>query len=117
MGCPSAFVIVLTSADRAVLERRARAARTEHRDRVRARIVLAAADAVSNAAIAANLDVHVDTVRKWRKRFAANGMAGLSDLWRVLEISLCLCGTIGVWRIGLHLRCRCVVGIGSGWRR
>ena len=58
---------------------RARSVRSEYRDRLRARIVLAAAAGQANAAIAVQLDVHVDTVRKWRRRFAAAGLAGLKD--------------------------------------
>jgi transposase len=50
-----------------------------YRDRLRARIVLAAAAGQANAAIAVHLDVHVDTVRKWRRRFAAARLAGLQD--------------------------------------
>jgi hypothetical protein len=46
---------------------------------LRARIALAAADGATNAAIAADLRLHVDTVRKWRRRFAAEGMTGLAD--------------------------------------
>jgi transposase len=42
-------------------------------------IVLAAADGVSNAQIAHDLGVHVDTVRTWRGRFAAEGLKGLAD--------------------------------------
>jgi len=49
---------------------------------LRARIVLAAAAGGSNAAIARELDVHVNTVRKWRGRFAASGMDGLRDAAR-----------------------------------
>jgi hypothetical protein len=57
----SPFVIVLTAAEESVLTARAGSGRTEHRDRVRARIVLAAAAGVSNAAIAAELGLCVDT--------------------------------------------------------
>jgi transposase len=49
---------------------------------VRARIVLAAAGGAGNEAIAAEVGVHVDTVRKWRRRFAAAGLAALVDLPR-----------------------------------
>jgi hypothetical protein len=55
----SPFVIVLTAAEKAVLTARVGSGRTEHRDRVRAQIVLAAADRVSNAAIAAELGLCV----------------------------------------------------------
>jgi transposase len=58
---------------------RARSVRSEYRDRLRARIVLAAAAGSTNVAIAAQVGVHVDTVRKWRRRFAAARLAGLKD--------------------------------------
>jgi len=45
----------------------------------RAWIVLAAADGQPNAQIAAGLGLHVDTVRTWRGRFAAEGLKGLGD--------------------------------------
>ena len=61
---------------------RTRAARSERRDLLRARIVLAAAAGQPNAVIAATLRIHVDTVRKWRSRFAERGLAGLDDLPR-----------------------------------
>src|SRR5215210_4223676 len=60
MPVTSPFVIVLTAAEEAVLTVRACSGRTEHRDRMRARIVLAAAGGASNAAIAAQLGVCVD---------------------------------------------------------
>jgi transposase len=44
--------------------------------------VLAAARGRDNARIAADLQVSVDTVRKWRGRFAVRGLAGLADLPR-----------------------------------
>ena len=49
---------------------------------LRARIVLAAAGGAANTEIAAEVGVHVDTVRKWRRRFAAAGLPGLDDLPR-----------------------------------
>jgi transposase len=61
---------------------RARSVRTEYRTWLRARIVLAAAAGKANAAIAGELAVHVDTVRKWRRRFAAGRLAGLKDARR-----------------------------------
>ncbi len=82
MTSVSASEIVLTRIDQAVLTARAGAARSEHRDVVRSRIVLAAATGASNEAIAAQVGVHVDTARKWRTRFATAGLAGLVDLPR-----------------------------------
>jgi transposase len=79
MPVTSPYRIVLTSEEEAVLAARARSVRSPYRDRLRAQIVLAAAAGSTNAAIAAQLGVHVDTVRKWRRRFAAAGLTGLKD--------------------------------------
>ncbi|WP_435846332.1 helix-turn-helix domain-containing protein [Streptomyces flaveolus] len=49
---------------------------------LRARIVLAAADGLAHGAIARELEVSVNTVRKWRGRFAALGPDGLRDAER-----------------------------------
>jgi len=79
MPVPSPFQIVLSGEEESVLVARVRSVRSEYRDRLRAQIVLAAAAGNHNAAIAARVGVHVDTVRKWRRRFAATGLAGLKD--------------------------------------
>ena len=78
----SPFAIILSAAEKAVLSARATSARAEHRMVVRARIVLAAAEGHTNAAIAADQGMHVDTVRKWRRRFHEHGIEGLADLRR-----------------------------------
>jgi transposase len=70
---------VLSSEEEAVLVARARSVRSEYRDRLRARIVLAAAAGKTSAAIAAEAGVHADTVRKWRRLFAAARLPGLKD--------------------------------------
>jgi transposase len=75
----SPYQIVLSDGEQAVLTARARSVRGAWRDRLRARIVLAAAAGMTNAAIAAHEGVHVDTVRKWRRRFTAGRLAGLTD--------------------------------------
>ena len=49
----------------------------------RAAIVLACADGSSNTAVAQELSVTVATVRKWRARFAEQGLAGLDDEARI----------------------------------
>ena len=77
-----AVPVVLSAGERRTLTKRARRAKTAHRDWLRAQIVLAAARGRANAQIAAGLGVSVDTVRKWRGRFAARGLAGLKDLPR-----------------------------------
>ena len=64
------------------MKNRVRGAKTAYRDRLRALIVLAAARGWDNARIAADLQITADTVRKWRGRFAARGLAGLADLPR-----------------------------------
>src|SRR6476469_3695913 len=75
----SPYLVVLSTEEEPVLMARARSVRSEYRDRLRAQIVLAAAAGRANAAIAAQVGVHVDTVRKWRRRFAAARLAGLKD--------------------------------------
>ena len=82
MPLPRAVPVTLTAAERTTLKERARGATTAHRDRLRALVVLAAARGRDNARIAADLRVAVDTVRKWRGRFAVRGLAGLADLPR-----------------------------------
>jgi transposase len=75
----SPYQIVLSDEEQAVLMARARSVRGAFRDRLRAQIVLAAAGGTANAAIARELGVCTDTVRKWRRRFAASRLAGLKD--------------------------------------
>jgi len=75
----SPVLIILTDRDRAELESVARARKAPLRSVQRAWIVLAASDGQHNAAIARDLGLHLDTVRTWRSRFAADGMKGLAD--------------------------------------
>src|SRR5262245_5361338 len=82
MPVHSPYQIVLSGQEEAVLTAAARSVRGQYRDRLRARIVLAAAAGTTNAAIAAELGVHVDTARKWRRRLAAARLAGLTDARR-----------------------------------
>jgi transposase len=77
-----AVPVVLSAGERQTLKKRARGAKTAYRDWLRAQIVLAAARGHASARIAADLHVSVDTVRKWRGRFAARGLDGLTDLPR-----------------------------------
>jgi len=70
---------VLEAAERVTLTALVRRHSTQVRLVRRARIVLAAGDGASNAAIAAGLGVHVDTVRKWRARFGLRRLEGLTD--------------------------------------
>ena len=77
-----AVPVWLTASERKMLKKRGRGAKTAHRDRQRALIVLAAARGQPNARIAAGLGVSEDMVRKWRGRFAGRGLPGLKDLPR-----------------------------------
>ncbi len=60
----SPYQIVLSGGEQAVLAARARSARGPCRDRLRAAIVLAAAAGQDNAAIAREVGVCTDTIRK-----------------------------------------------------
>jgi transposase len=64
------------------LERVAASAKAQVGAVLRARIALAAASGGTNVAIAEGLGVSVNTVRKWRGRFAALGPVGLRDARR-----------------------------------
>jgi transposase len=75
----SPFTIILSDAEQVSLNRLACSAKAEHRMVLRARIVLAAAEGASNTMIAARTGLHVDTVRKWRRRFTQHRLAGLAD--------------------------------------
>ena len=79
MGPCSQDVVTLDTETRTVLTARVRAGRSAQREVLRARIVLAAGDGQPNAGIARRLGVHVDTVRKWRRRFCGEGLDGLGD--------------------------------------
>lgn len=71
--------IAPTAAERERLKKMAYGHKTEHRLRVRAQIVLHAARGRSNARIAHETGLHLDTVRAWRGRFAHGGMPALAD--------------------------------------
>src|SRR5512135_2977565 len=79
MPMPSPCQIALSGDEQAVLMTRARSVRGSYRGRLRAAIVLAAAAGQANTAIARELGVCTDTVRKWRSRFVEGRLAGLTD--------------------------------------
>jgi transposase len=78
---PAAYAtpVTLAASDRHRLKKMAYGHKTPYRDRQRATIVLAAARGRSNARIADQTRMHLDTVRRWRDRFADGGLAALSD--------------------------------------
>jgi len=65
--------------ERERLKKMAYGHKTEHRLRTRAQVVLHAARGRSNARIARETGLHLDTVRTWRGRFAGHGLPGLAD--------------------------------------
>jgi transposase len=71
--------IELSPAQRAELERRLRARTTERRVHERLAMVRAVADGATVPQAARALGVHHQTVRKFVKRFLAEGFAGLAD--------------------------------------
>jgi len=77
-----ATAIVVSPAERETLIQYVRAPTTEQRLVMRARIILAAADGASTEDIAARVCVRAGTVSKWRRRFAARGLPGLTDAVR-----------------------------------
>ncbi|AGP52009.1 IS630 family transposase [Streptomyces rapamycinicus] len=79
MPAATACPITLTASDRHHLKKAAYGHKTEHQARIRAQIVLHAARGRSNARIAAEIRLHVDTVRTWRGRFAHGGLPALAD--------------------------------------
>src|SRR5579872_1313484 len=74
-----AETIVLEQKERAELERMVRARTSTPQAARRATIVLRAADGAENTTIAAELGLTRHTVAQWRRRFAAEGLAGLRD--------------------------------------
>ena len=75
----AAFEITLSEAERIELERRAGKLTLAYRDVQRAKIVLYAADGLSNVEIAERLEMCSKVVGQWRRRFAADRLEGLSD--------------------------------------
>jgi transposase len=71
--------LVLDDDERDELMRRVRAGTSEARGAQRARIVLLAADGASNRDIGDIVGMHYNQVGEWRKRFAADRLAGLVD--------------------------------------
>jgi transposase len=79
MSAPAA-ALPLSDGERVTLERLARAQSVPHRQVLQARVLLSAADGVANNVIADEVGVTPTTVRAWRKRFAAEGLAGLEKI-------------------------------------
>ena len=80
MASPHAVFVSLSQADRATLEGWTRRRKTAQALAMRARIVLACAEAgATNGAVAEVLGVSRQTVATWRRRFTERGADGLLD--------------------------------------
>src|ERR1035437_581246 len=79
MGDTRLEPLVLSEAERRMLENWAKRRKTAQGLALRARIVRACADGGPNIAVAARLGVSRTTVRKWRTRFLARRLDGLGD--------------------------------------
>jgi hypothetical protein len=75
----SPFDIELTEDERLELERRSAHYTLPYFQVVRARMILYAADGVSNDRIAERLDTRREVVSLWRKRFFEERLAGLEE--------------------------------------
>jgi Winged helix-turn helix len=75
----SAYAIRLKRAEAAELQRRAAKYTLPYFQVQRAKMVLLAAEGLSNEEIAARLDTRREVVCLWRKRFFAERLAGLEE--------------------------------------
>lgn len=73
----SPYVVVLTEKERQALDSVARRYTSPYCDVIRAKIVLLAADGLSNEVIASRLNMPRQIVSKWRKRFCLARLPGL----------------------------------------
>jgi transposase len=77
-----AVSITLTEDERAQLQEIARSRKSPHQAVFRSKIILEAAEGLSNEEIAQKLGTWRPTVSQWRRRFAEHRLDGLSDLPR-----------------------------------
>jgi hypothetical protein len=75
----SPFVIKLSAEEERILGERARKYTSPYFHVVRARMILLAADGLSNEEIGMRLDVGRDVVSQWRKRFFEKRLPGLDE--------------------------------------
>lgn len=84
-----ATAIHLSEQEQEALLRLTRRHRSEQQVALRARIILAAAQGTSNAHIARELSIHVDTVRLWRDRWAS-GHESHPEQQETVDLATCL---------------------------
>jgi len=75
----SPFVILLEQEEKTKLEHIARKYTAPYCDVMRAKVVLLAAEGLSNKEIGGRLDLPRQIVSKWRKRFFEQRLAGLQE--------------------------------------
>lgn len=79
MAGRSRYLIVLSGEERRELEHRAACYSRPHREVLRAKLVLLAADGLSNVEIGERLQMLPELVGRWRRRFYEERIEGLSD--------------------------------------
>jgi transposase len=80
-----ATLVMLSDAERAALEQLTKRHRSEQQQVTRARIILAAAQGRTNAQIARDLGITVDTARLWRDRWASQEGRAMSIAERLRD--------------------------------
>jgi len=75
----SPYTVILTADEKKQLQAIARKYTSQYRDVMRAKIVLLAADGLSNKDIGQRLDLPRQIVSKWRKRFFERRLVGLQE--------------------------------------
>ena len=80
MPVMTAAALPVSDSQRAELERMAASTSLPHRQVVQARGLLWASDGLANEEIARRCGVDSDTVRRWRSRFAEQGVAGVGRI-------------------------------------
>lgn len=78
----SPYTITLTPQERETLESTARRYTSPYKDVIRAKIILMAAQGLSNEEIASKLNTPRQIVSKWHKRFYYQRLMGLEDMPR-----------------------------------
>ena len=75
----SPYILNISAAEKSHLESVARKYTSPYCQVIRAKMILSAAQGLSNDQIATSLSVPRQIVSKWRKRFFEEGLAGLED--------------------------------------
>lgn len=75
----SRSAVVLTEEERSELERRAARYTLAHKHVQRAKLVLYAAEGLTNVEIGARLEINPKVVSRWRRRFCEERLDGLED--------------------------------------